>query len=226
MPRPSRSLDRVLLAAGRVLLPEVGCAGLTIRQVADAAGVNIGMFHYHFKTREAFLRAVMQETYEQMYSRLTLETARPTDLTAIELLRAALRTLGRFARENRKFIARVLADALSGEPCARDFLKDNLPRHVSVLLRLVAEGQARGEIRDMAGTQALAVCAGSLLMPILVGGAFIDSGAMSRGPARALGEALLTDAAIDQRIDLALAALCAPAAPAAKRPRRKTKGKP
>ncbi len=226
MPRPSRSLDRVLLAAGRALLPEVGCAGLTIRQVAEAARVNIGMFHYHFKTREAFLRAVMQETYEEMYGGLALAALRPSDLAPAALLRAALRTLGRFARDNRKFIARVLADALGGERCARDFLKENLPRHVTVLLGLIAEGQARGELKPMPPTQALAVCAGSLVMPILVGGSFIDSGEMSRASARALGNALLTDAAIDQRIELALEALRAPARPAARRPTRTTKGKP
>ena len=38
-PRPSRNLDRALLAAGQELFPSRGCAGLTVREVADAAGV-------------------------------------------------------------------------------------------------------------------------------------------------------------------------------------------
>ena len=59
-PRPSRNLDRALLAAGRELFPSRGCPGLTVREVAEAAGVNLGMFHYHFKSREAFLRALLQ----------------------------------------------------------------------------------------------------------------------------------------------------------------------
>jgi len=64
MPRPSRNLDRALLAAGRALLPARGCSGLSIREVAEAANVNLGMFHYHFKTREAFLRTLLQSMYE------------------------------------------------------------------------------------------------------------------------------------------------------------------
>jgi len=207
MPRPSRHLDRALIAAGRLLLPEVGCAGLTIRQVADAAGVNIGMFHYHFKTREAFLRAVMQDTYETMFVRFTLEVARPVDASPAEHLRSAFRVLGRFLRDNRKFIARVLADALSGDPVARDFLRDNLPRHATVLAGLLAEGQRRGALRPMPPPQALGFCAGSIAMPILAGGAIVESGALPRAAARSLSEALLSDAAIEQRIDLALAAL-------------------
>jgi len=41
MPRPSRNLDRALLAAGRSLFPDRGCAALSVREVADAAGVSV-----------------------------------------------------------------------------------------------------------------------------------------------------------------------------------------
>ncbi|MBC7946203.1 MAG: TetR/AcrR family transcriptional regulator, partial [Burkholderiales bacterium] len=50
MPRPSQNTDRRLIKAARKLLPETGCSGLNLRQVAVKAGVNLGMFHYHFKT--------------------------------------------------------------------------------------------------------------------------------------------------------------------------------
>jgi AcrR family transcriptional regulator len=33
------------------LLPQTGCAGLSVRKVAERAGINLGMFHYHFKSR-------------------------------------------------------------------------------------------------------------------------------------------------------------------------------
>src|SRR6187399_656329 len=102
MARPSRNLDRALLAAGRALLPEVGCAGLTIRQVAEVAGVNIGMFHYHFKTREAFLRAVLQSVYEEMFVSFPIQAARPIDTTVTGHLRSGFRVLGRFLRDNRQ----------------------------------------------------------------------------------------------------------------------------
>jgi len=207
MPRPSRHLDRALLAAGRELLPAHGCSGLTIRQVAEAAGVNIGMFHYHFRTREAYLRAVLQGAYEEMFSQLTLGIAKEGSATAN--LRAALRVLGRFLLDNRALIARILADALGGQAIARDFLKDNFPRHLGVLLMLVAAGQAAGELRPMAATQAVAFCAGALAMPILVGGAIAESGGLEPAFARELRADILTERSLDERIELALAALAA-----------------
>jgi AcrR family transcriptional regulator len=225
MPRPSRNLDRALLAAGRALYPATGCAGLTIRQVCDAAGVNTGMFNYHFGTREKFLRAVMQQAYEEMFSRFTLVTARPAAPVPEQMLRAALGVLGRFVRDNRAFIARLLSDALAGEAVAREFVRDNLPRHARVIASLVAEGQARGTLRPLAPAQAVATIAGALAMPILAGGAIAESGTLPTKDARRLAGSMLSDAAIDERIDLILQALAAPAR-AAPSATRKGKARP
>jgi AcrR family transcriptional regulator len=208
MPRPSRNLDHSLLAAGRKLFPQRGCAGLAVREVADAAGVNLGMFHYHFKSREAFLRAVMQQAYEEMFATLTLEVGEGGDPVAS--LARALRVLGRFLRDNRAFLARVLADALTGEACARDFLRDNLPRHLAVLHRLVREGQAQGRVVELPVIQLVATCAGSLALPILVGGALLESGLAPAPFAAEVEASLLSDAGLDQRIDLAMAAISKP----------------
>ncbi len=213
MPRPSRNLDRALLAAGRELLARRGCAGLTIREVAEAAGVNLGMFHYHFKTRETFLRALLQQTYEEMFTRLTFEGAR--DEEPVDNLRAALRFLGRFLRDNRPLLARVLADALCAEAIALDFLRANMPRHLGVLQALIAAAQEAGSLKRMPLPQALGICAGCVAMPILAGGAIAEHA--PRSTARALRHVLLDDAAIDDRIELALAALAAPATRASRR---------
>src|SRR6476619_665501 len=138
MPRPSRNLDRALLAAGRELFPGRGCAGLSIREVAEAAGVNLGMFHYHFKSREAFLRALLQGVYEEMYAQLSAAAARsPGTREPMAQLRAALRFMGRFVRANRPVLARLVADALCGEPIALEFIRANFPRHLGVLPALV-----------------------------------------------------------------------------------------
>ena len=184
-PRPSRNLDQALLAAGRQLFPQRGCAGLSVREVADAAGVNLGMFHYHFKSRDAFLRALMQQAYEEMFATLTLEVAREAD--PVVNLRNAFRVLGRFMRDNRPFLARVFTDALSGEQCAREFLRDNMPRHLGVLQRLVVDGQKAGLIA-IPFPQVIGLCGGALAMPILLGGALLESGALA-GPMAAVVEA-------------------------------------
>jgi AcrR family transcriptional regulator len=212
MPRPSRNLDQALLRAGRELFPAAGCAGLSVREVAQKAGVNLGMFHYHFKTREAFLRALLQSVYEEMYAQLKFEAATTDD--PVRNLRAGLRFLGRFLRGHRAMLARVLADALCGEPLAVEFLRSNAPRHLGMLSLLIAEGAARGRLKALTPPQALAFCAGALAAPVLLGGAIVESGGLRKADARALHDALLSDEAIDERIDLALAAIAVETVPA------------
>ena len=223
MPRQSRNLDRALLAAGRALLPRRGCSGLSVREVAEAADVNLGMFHYYFKTRDAFLRELLQSMYEEMFSQLTVQ--RDATWGAVENLRAALRYLGRFLRANRPILARVLADALCGDPIALEFLRANMPRHLGHMHALVELGQKEGVLKPMPVPQALGFCAGSLAMPIIFGGAVMESRALGPAATRMLESALLSDAAIDQRIELALAALSV-ASPASKTRRKSTRKNP
>ena len=229
-PRPSRNLDRALLAAGRELLPHRGCAGLTVREVADAAGVNLGMFHYHFKSREAFLRALLQSMYEEMFAELSLRAQQLPRGTqgagSIDVLRAALQFMGRFVRANRPFLTRVMTDALCADPIATEFLDRNVPRHLGLMLGLIAAGQKEGSIRPIPAPQVLGFCAGSLAMPILFGGAVVERGAAGATHTRMIEAVLLSDAALDQRIELALAAISTPIPTRRpKAPARKPRGK-
>ena len=115
-----------------------------------------------------------------------------------------------FLRDHRPFIARVFADALAGEACAREFLRENAPRHLAVLQKYLAEGQQAGTLRALPIPQLVGTCAGALAMPILVGGAIAASGTLPLPVSKMLESTLLSDAAIEERIEMALAAIALP----------------
>lgn len=214
MTRPSRNVDRLLLRAGRELYPETGATGLSIRKVALRAGVNPGMFHYHFGAKDSFVRRLLQELYDEMFANLELAASARSPRDA---LRAALNVLGRFARDNAKLLRRLIADALSGDALAREFLRENMPRHVGVLLGLVRSGQRAGVLRAMAPPHALAFLAGSVAAPILIAGMLAEHDLVPR-LAAGLPALITTDAAIAERVDCALAGL-------AKRPARASRSR-
>ena len=116
MPRPSRNVDQLLINAGHELLPQTGVRGLSIRQVTEKAGVNLGMFHYHFKTKDVFVRAILEQKYNDMFQSLELQVQ--ADAAAVEKLRAAVALLARWGRDNRVFFVRLLGDAFAGEKVA------------------------------------------------------------------------------------------------------------
>jgi AcrR family transcriptional regulator len=211
MPRPSRNVDEQLLRAGRALFPDAGCEGLSLRRVASHAGVNLGMFHYHFKTKDTFVRRVLQGLYEEMFSGLQLAVA--VGDPPLPALRRAVAVIAHFGRDNRRLLGRLVADAMNGQPLALEFLRANFPRHFAVIVGLVSACQQAGSMRPLPVEQAVAFLAGAVGAPILFGGLVAtrwpDSELVDR-----LEQDVLSDDAIGVRIDLALAALSAPRAPA------------
>src|SRR5437879_1701598 len=114
MARPSRDLDRKLLATARTMLPKTGFSGLSIREVARRAGVNVGMFHYHFRSKEAFRRRVLEEVYEDFLQ--TFREAAEGPGTPRERLRSVLVAFARFARDNRVFYTLLVRELLNAQP--------------------------------------------------------------------------------------------------------------
>ena len=210
MPRPSRQIDQVLLASGRALYPAHGAAKLSVRTLTEHAGVNQAMFHYHFKSKDAFLETLLQQMYEALFA--ALDGSARAEGAAIERLRHAMRAFGGFAREHRHVVARLWMDALGGEAVAQAFFRRNAPRHVALVTGLLDEARREGALRELAPLQSFVFLMGSVMMPIVFASGLFELG----GPMKALRPAfdaqVMSDAAIAQRVDLALAALQPPAA--------------
>lgn len=206
MARPSAHLDRKLVAAARELLPSAGISGLSVREVSRRAGVNPGMFHYHFKTKDAFVRRVLGECYERFLGAFAeAEGSGP----ARARLRRVLTAVARFARDNRRFQSLMIRELLNADPGMRRFASENFPRHVAIVMRLLEECRREGSVRPLP-VPALAMFAmGSVMMPSLALDGFERNGLKTLGgrPLKELGGLLLSDAMIDERVDMALAAL-------------------
>jgi AcrR family transcriptional regulator len=207
MARPSRNVDQLLIQAAFELLPETGVRGLSMRRVAELAGVNLGMFHYHFKTKEAFVRAVLQHKYNAMFE--SLEVNAKSSAHVLENLRAGITVLARFTRDNRVLLVRLMGDALAGEQVAVDFIHANVPRHIAVISALLTQAQQEKVLKKMPLPQALAFLVGAVASPILAGAAVMQGGLAPPALSAALEQTVLTDAAVDARINMALAGMAA-----------------
>lgn len=208
MPRPSRQLDQALLSSGRELYPQLGAAALSVRALAEHAGVNAGMFHYHFESKDAFLRTLLQQLYEEMFAQLSQEIALPG--APLQRLRQALAVLGRFLRTHGAVIGRIWADAGQGEPVAREFMQANAPRHIGLLLALFDEAERAGDIVPMPPMQRFTFVLGAVAAPVLVATRVAELGVAPKALRPLLEPQVLSDAAILARADLALAALRTP----------------
>ncbi len=190
------------------LLPSMGCRGLSARKLAEHAGVNLGMFHYHFRTKDNFIRTLLQQMYEQMFSMLAIK-AREGE-SAQQNLRNAMLVVAHFARTHRGMLVRIAGDALAGEQVAVEFLQANLPRHLGVLSDLIGTAQRNGELVKAPVAQVFSFLAGAVMAPVLLGAALAENGAMPATLSARLEREVLSKKAVEQRIEFALRGLAVP----------------
>ncbi len=207
MPRPSQNLDKKLLAAGKAMIEEQGVASMSLRGVAKKAGVNLGMFHYHFKGKDDFVRQVLQATYEEFFTGFSLEVGSASD--PLEALRRGMLRLGQFSRDNRRLALAMLSDARAGRPEPLAFARKNIPRHAKVIIGLVRQCQKRGLLVKAPLTVVMPMLVGSTVAPILgVSVAEKVAGHKFFGlPVAVLRHLLLSDKAMQSRLRLALRGL-------------------
>jgi AcrR family transcriptional regulator len=168
MTRPTaRKTTRTrLLAAGRRVAIERGLRNLTVRAVAGAARANLGSFVYHFGSRDAFVRTLIEEWYAPLLDRVS--DAAAADAGALQRLRSAILQLVDFALDNGTFVGRILMAAADDDRPARDFLHSLSGRHPRVLMQIIARAQAEGALIEEDPMQVLAFLMSSVALPHLV----------------------------------------------------------
>ena len=144
MSRKSTHTDKKLLQMGRKLIIKKGASQLSIREICDAADVNLGMFNYHFGSKEKFIEKILGDIYEEFLSHFEL-TESKSELDTLEL---QLNLLARFARDNRHLILVLLNDILNGEKAVQKFARMKMRRHFSIQAKTIKKGQNSGLLID------------------------------------------------------------------------------
>lgn len=144
MPRPSRQTDQRLIEAAQALMQQKSLTRLNLRDVAKEASVNLGMFHYHFKTKDQFVKAVLQDSYDKFFHHFSLKVDEKKE--PLEKLRQALIAMAQFSLANRHLVLSLLQDTLNGDKAVKDFFQQSMARHVKVILGLILQCQGQGSL--------------------------------------------------------------------------------
>lgn len=197
-----------ILACGRRIVARCGLRGLTVRGVAAQAKVNLGTFVYHFGTRDAFVAELMESWYAPIYAQL-LTLSVDEQSPPLQRIRRFLVQLAAFMAENRGFVRHTMLDAMGDEPAAVRFVQSLLQRHPLLLLRLIREAQAAGDLPDGDPVKLGVFLFGATLFPSIWIGVLLPD-ALRTGDAPAFVRAsLFAPAEIEQRFAWALRGLAA-----------------
>ena len=208
MTRPSRNTDRLLLEAGKKLIPEMGISGLTVRAVAKKAGVNLGMFNYHFKTKDTFVERLLSDMYEDFFKSFKMESETGGDCR--ERLKNAVLTLGRFVRARRRIIIMIIQEIIIGNRKIMEFAKANMTRHIMILLGLIKECQKKKYIAKMPLPSAASFFIAAIVGPNIVLAIveqYARKGLATHLFAAAVEKMVLTDKELQRRVEIAFKGL-------------------
>lgn len=207
MTRPSSNADQRLIQAAQEMLKHSGLDRMNLRQLSAKAKVNPGMFHYHFKTKDQFARAVLQDLYEKFFKDFSLKVE--GEKSSLEKLRRALFAIGRFSSDNRLVFLSLFHDALGQNKVVYDFAKDNFKRHGLVVLDLIQECKKEGSLGKISKYEAMAFLMGSVNAPGMVIGLVehIENSVFRKGLLKGVQILLLSDQTLQRRVDMALKGL-------------------
>ncbi|SIR21692.1 transcriptional regulator, TetR family [Aeromonas sp. RU39B] len=159
-----------LLDTGFAIVTAKGLRGLTVRELAAQAGVNLGTFVYHFGNRDAFIDELVELWYAPLFTGLKSVAQRGEHASAMAAFAATMQALIEFAAAQRSFINHLIGDALAGEVAAQRFLLSVPQRHPLLLLDLIRQAQAQGALRAGHPLQLMIFIMGAVGMPLILGG--------------------------------------------------------
>jgi AcrR family transcriptional regulator len=156
-----------LLAAAESLLVEVGYAQVTVRRLAERAGVNHGLVHYYFGSMQDLLLRVLERFTDRLVERQRAMYA--ADVPFIEKWRQAMRFLDEDADSGYQKIWLELQAMAWNDPVVRERLQGVHRRWVDVVRPAFAAGLAElGIDPELYPTEAVVALVVSFNLGIMV----------------------------------------------------------
>lgn len=85
---------------------------ITIRQIAEAAGVGVGLINYHFKTKDQLMNMVIGDMISEIASSFN-EELKSESQNPVDLLKSMLKSLFLFGVSHEKYMKYILLQGLS-----------------------------------------------------------------------------------------------------------------
>ena len=190
------------LAAGAKLYPQYGYRQLSVRLLAAETGLSSGMFHHLFASKADFVAELLENQNADTFGRLDFRT--DDHASAVAKLRHAVCLLAGSVRDNLAWINRIFADSADGVETADTFLRQQFDRYSAWLYQLLGECFPQMPLPDL--VMRMSYLCSSVVAPMFLSIRLNNMGILLEEVSSHI-PAVLTDEALEQRIDWTFAAL-------------------
>lgn len=146
MEKSTQDAREKLLVAGTELFATKGFAGVSIRELASAAGVNSALISYHFGGKEGLYEAVITAQYERLAGKF--DAIAESTAPAAEKIRMYAEVIRRTHTEEQPLMARLIQGELtSPTSCLENVIRKYTVRISGIVSGIIREGITKGEFR-------------------------------------------------------------------------------
>ncbi len=134
-----------LIAVAAPLFAEKGFNGVSVRELAKGAGVNISMISYYFGGKEGLYSAVLNEQFATLKRVAEIKTMETDPLKKFELYVRA--TVARY-RKNPYLLRFYTSELTNPTPCFETIVRPAIKGVVQILLETFRDGLSHEKFRD------------------------------------------------------------------------------
>ena len=133
-----------ILAAATPLFASHGLNGVSIRELASAAGVNLSMISYYFGGKEGLYAEILKEQFEGFRY---IDDIAKRDLPPLEIFELYIRGTIRRYRENPYLLRFYVTELTNPTPCFRTIVRPAVQKILKVLRKTMEQGISRKRLR-------------------------------------------------------------------------------
>jgi len=134
-----------LIATAAPLFAEKGYNGVSVRELAKSAGVNLSMISYYFDGKEGLYAAVLNEQFATLKRVAEIKNMETDPLKKFELYVRA--TVARY-RKNPYLLRFYTSELTNPTPCFETIVKPAISGVVQILLETFSEGLSDEQFRE------------------------------------------------------------------------------